>query len=191
MPVTVVNHLTLDGVMQAPADPDEDRRGGFTRGGWALPGNDHVMAEAMGRRMAGGGEGALLLGRRTYEHFASVWPNMPADNPYTESINRRVKHVVSRTLRSPLAWENARLLQGDPVKAVAALSGQTSLTILGSGGLIQSLMPYGLIDRWVLLIHPLVLGTGLRLFGDGGAPASLTLEDTTITTTGVVIATYA
>src|SRR6185295_5798546 len=144
----VVNHVTLDGVMQAPARPDEDRRGGFERGGWAAANADAVMGETMGARMTGDGE--LLLGRRTYEDMASVWPHRPADDPYAAVINTRRKHVASRTLREPLDW-NATLLDGDVAAAVAALRERTDLAILGSGELIQSLMPHGLIDEYLLL----------------------------------------
>jgi dihydrofolate reductase len=185
--LVVVNHVTLDGVMQAPARPDEDRRGGFDRGGWGAANVDAVMGEAMGARMTGDGE--LLLGRRTYEDMASVWPHRPADDPYAAVINARRKHVASRTLREPLEW-NATLLDGDVAAAVAGLRERTDLAILGSGELIQSLMPHGLIDEYLLLIHPLVFGTGRRMFPDGGAPAALRLVDTVTTGTGVIIATY-
>ena len=186
--VVVVNNVTLDGVMQAPARPDEDRRGGFTRGGWALPYNDEVMAQRMGRNMSQGG--SLLLGRRTYEDFYGVWPNR-TDNPYTEVLNNTQKYVASTTLAEPLPWQNSTLLRGDAAQAVAGLRQQPGkdLVILGSGALIHSLLPHHLIDEFVLLIHPLVLGSGHRLFPDGTA-VSLRLTDSVTTTTGVVIATY-
>ncbi len=186
--VVVVNNVTLDGVMQAPARPDEDRRGGFTRGGWALPYNDEVMAQRMGRNMSQGG--SLLLGRRTYEDFYRVWPKR-TDNPYTEVLNNTQKYVASTTLAEPLPWQNSTPLQGDAAQAVARLRQQPGkdLVILGSGALIHSLLPHHLIDEFVLLIHPLVLGSGRRLFPDGAAVA-LRLADSVTTTTGVVIATY-
>jgi dihydrofolate reductase len=186
--VVVVNNVTLDGVMQAPARPDEDRRGGFIRGGWALPYNDEVMAQRMGRNMSQGG--SLLLGRRTYEDFYRVWPSR-TDNPYTEVLNNTQKYVASTTLAEPLPWQNSTLLQGDAAQAVARLRQQPGkdLVILGSGALIHSLLPHHLIDEFVLLIHPLVLGSGHRLFPDGAAVA-LRLADSVTTTTGVVIATY-
>lgn len=188
--ITVSNSITLDGVMQAPARADEDPRGGFPFGGWALPYNDPVMGETMGRRASGGG--SLLLGRRTYEDLASVWPHMPEDNPFTRLINARRKYVASRTLTEPLAWNNSVLLQGDVVEAVAALKAQpdNDLGILGSGELVRSLLAAGLVDEFVLLIHPLVLGQGIRLFPNGGPPANFRLVDTVPTTTGVIIATY-
>jgi dihydrofolate reductase len=188
--VIVTNHVTLDGVMQSPAHPDEDRRGGFEHGGWAPPYGDSVMVEAMAEGIARGG--ALLLGRRTYEHMASFWPNAPKDNPYTEVINQRRKYVASTTLAEPLAWSNSTLLDGDAADAVARLKEQSDedLGILGSGELIRSLMRRDLIDRYVLTIHPLVLGSGRRLFTDGGAYAALELVDVKPTTTDVLIATY-
>jgi dihydrofolate reductase len=190
MELVVTNHVTLDGVMQAPMGADEDPRGGFEHGGWAAANVDEVMAGEMGKGMARGG--ALLFGRRTYEHMAAYWPHQPADNPYAKVINERRKYVASRTLDGPLAWPNATVLEGDGADAVAALKEQSadSLSVLGSGDFLQSLMRRDLVDKWVLLIHPLVLGTGLRLFPDGGAPARFRLTDSITTTTGVVIATY-
>lgn len=187
--LVVTNNLTLDGVMQAPGRPDEDVRGGFDRGGWALPFNDPVMGRKMGEGMAQ--TGALLLGRRTYEDFASVWPHR-TDNPFTEVLDNVQKYVASRTLTEPLPWMNSTLLQGDAADAVADLKQQPGpdLAILGSGELIQSLRRRNLIDEYVLLIHPLILGSGRRLFPDGTPPASLRLIDSVITTTGVLIVTY-
>ena len=187
----VVNtSLTLDGVMQAPGDPNEDRSGGFQRGGWAQPYFDQVMADAAGDGIAKGG--GIVLGRRTYEHFASVWPHMPADNQFTAVLNERQKYVASRTLKKPLDWMNSTLLTGDAADALATLKEQPGddLVILGSGELVRSLMRRNLIDEYRLLIHPLVLGSGRRLFTDGGPPATLRLVDTKTTTTGVVIANY-
>jgi dihydrofolate reductase len=191
--LVVLNNVTLDGVMQAPARPDEDRRDGFGYGGWTRPYQDAVMAERMAQGMArdrarGGG---LLLGRRTYEDFYRVWPSR-TDNPYTEVLNNTQKYLVSSTLAEPLPWQNSTLLAGDAAQAVARLKQQQpdrDLMILGSGALIRSLLPHQLIDEFVLMIHPLVLGSGQRLFPQGTAVA-LRLTDSVITTTGVVIATY-
>lgn len=186
----VVNtNLTLDGVMQSPADPDEDRRDGFEHGGWAPPYFDQVMGDAAAEGIAKGG--AMLFGRRTYEHFASFWPTQPDDSPFAAVLNNRQKYVASRTLEEPLSWSNSTLLQGDAMEAVAKLKEQPDdLVVLGSGELVQSLMRTNLVDEYVLLIHPLVLGSGRRLFTDGGSPAALRLVDTKTTTTGVVIARY-
>jgi dihydrofolate reductase len=187
--VVVVCNLSLDGVMQAPARADEDTRGGFTRGGWAAPYGDKVMAEAMGEGMAH--SGALLLGRRTYLDFYSVWPGRK-DNPYTDVLNAAQKYVASRTLDEPLPWENSTLLKGDVTDAVAGLREEPGqdLVVLGSGDLVQSLMRRGLVDEYVLLVHPLVLGTGRRLFGDGVPFGELELTHSVTTTTGVMIGTY-
>jgi dihydrofolate reductase len=186
--VIVLNHVTLDGVMQAPGRPDEDTRGGFGHGGWAIPGNDEVMGRKLGEGMARGGP--LLLGRRTYEDFYRFWPGQ-SGNPYTEALNNVLKYVASRTLTEPLPWANSILLDGDAAGAVAKLKEQPigDLTIMGSGDLIGSLMAAGLIDEYLLMIHPLVLGAGRRLFPEG-VHASLRLTDSVTTTTGVVIASY-
>jgi dihydrofolate reductase len=190
MKVVVTNFVTLDGVMQGPGHPDEDRRGGFEHGGWASPYADEVMGEAMGKGIGSGG--ALLFGRRTYEHFASVWSDGPEDSPFTAVLNERQKYVASTTLSEPLSWRNSTLLEGDAADAVERLKEQPGkdLVILGSGELIRSLMRRDLIDEYVLPIHPIVLGSGQRLFADGSAFSELRLVDVTPTTTGVVIATY-
>jgi dihydrofolate reductase len=175
--------------MQAPGRPDEDARGGFEHGGWAIAGNDDVLGRKMGEGMAK--ERALLLGRRTYEDFYGFWPNQSDDNPFTEILNKTPKYVASRTLTEPLPWANSILLCGDAANEVAELKSQPigDLMIMGSGDLIGSLMAAGLIDEYRLMIHPLVLGTGRRLFAEG-ACASLRLTDSATTTTGVVFATY-
>jgi dihydrofolate reductase len=186
--VTVVNSLTLDGVMQAPGRADEDQRGGFEHGGWAVSYHDSVMEKVMGEGMAAG-TGGLLLGRRTYADFAGFWPNR-TDNPYTEVLNNTQKYVASRTLTEPLPWRNSTLLKGDAADAVARLKQEQEqdLTVLGSGDLLRSLMRHNLVDEYVLLIHPLVLGSGRRLFSE--PVGALRLVDSVTTTTGVVIATY-
>ena len=187
--VVVFNHLTLDGVMQAPGRPDEDRRGGFEFGGWAASRTDAVLGSVAAEGMAH--KGALLLGRRTYQDFAGFWPKQE-NNPFTEALNKVEKFVASRTLEEPLPWGNSTLLKGDAADAVATLKNQRGedLTVLGSGELVQSLMRRGLVDRYLLMIHPLVLGSGRRLFTEGGPIAALRLVDSKISTTGVVIATY-
>jgi dihydrofolate reductase len=186
--LVAVENITLDGVMQAPGRPDEDVRGGFEHGGWATPYSDEVMARAMGERMGPGG--SLVLGRRTYEDFAGYWPKQK-DNPYTEVLNRVEKYVASTTLEEPLPWENSTLLEGDAVDAVDALKAESgeNLGILGSGQLVRSLMSRDLIDEFLLLIFPLVLGSGQCLFPEGTF-AKLRLVDSLTTTTGVVIGTY-
>jgi dihydrofolate reductase len=187
--VVVFTSVTLDGVMQAPGRPDEDPRGGFTHGGWASAYNDPVMGAVAAEGMAN--TGPILLGRRTYQDFHSFWPHQ-TDNPFTEVLDNSQKYVAATTLSEPLPWKNSTLLEGDAAEAVAALKRQPGkdMVVLGSGELVQALMRRTLVDQYVLLIHPLVLGSGRRLFPDGGAPATLRLVDTKTTTTGVVVATY-
>jgi dihydrofolate reductase len=187
--LTVFTSLTLDGVMQAPGRPDEDTRGGFQHGGWAQPYNDPVMGKVAAEGMAGGG--AILLGRRTYKDFAGFWPKQK-NNPFTDALNKTQKYVASKTLKEPLPWVNSTLLKGDVSKAVAKIKARPDgdLVVMGSGELVKSLMKHDLIDRYILLIHPLVLGTGRRLFADGVPLAKFKVVDTKTTTTGVVIATY-
>ncbi len=184
--VVVFTNLTLDGVMQAPGRPDEDRRGGFEHGGWATP---YAAMNSAGNTMAN--TPALLLGRRTYEDFYSFWPNQ-TNNPFTAILDNMQKYVASMTLKEPLPWINSTLLKGDATEAVARLKEELDkdLLIFGSGELVQSLMRRNLIDEYILLIHPLILGAGRRLFTDGGVPATLRLIETRTTDTGVVIATY-
>lgn len=185
--IVAFESVTLDGVMQAPGRPDEDRRGGFEHGGWAAPYADPMMWE----HMSSGGSGALLFGRRTYEDFFSVWPNQP-DNPFSPVLNATPKHVASRTLEEPLPWENSHLLEGDAVDAVAGLRQLPGgdVVVLGSGELVRTLLPHGLIDEFVLLLHPLVLGTGRRLFDEGVPATAFELVESKTTKTGVVMATY-
>jgi dihydrofolate reductase len=188
--IEVVNHITLDGVMQAPADPDEDRRGGFEHGGWASEYFDDVQGEYMGARM-GSGDGALLFGRWTYNKMADAWPRQPEDNPVRQVLERSTKYVVSRSDR-PVEWVNSELLTGDAVETVRDLKARTNgnIVILGSAELVHALLPAGLIDAMLLTIHPLVMGSGKRLFPDAGALARFELTESKPTTTGVLIARY-
>ena len=189
MRIVVINHLSLDGVMQAPGRADEDTRGGFGLGGWAIPGNDEVMGRFLGERMGRGG--GLLLGRRTYDDLLSHWNSVP-DSPFTAALNHTPKHVVSTTLSEPLPWPSSTLISGDVAAAIAELKQRPGgdLTIMGSGQLVASLAPFDLVDEYVLMIHPITLGTGRRLFPDGGVQRALRLAEAITTTTGVVIATY-
>ncbi len=185
--VVAIENLTLDGVMQAPGRADEDTRDGFEHGGWAAP--YEAMGSLMGKRT--GQTRGMLFGRRTYEDFAGFWPRQ-TDNPYTEVLDRAEKYVVSTTLEEPLPWVNSTLLRGDAATAVAELraAGDGDLVVLGSGELVRSLLPHGLVDELALLIHPLVLGSGRRLFTGDGELASLRLLSSETTDAGVVIATY-
>jgi dihydrofolate reductase len=188
--LTAVEHLTLDGVMQAPGAKDEDTRGGFEHGGWAVPDDDEVLGALMAERMRGG-PGTMLLGRLTYERFAAYWPHQK-DNPYTDALNRNQKYVASRTLEEPLQWQNSTLLKGDVVDAVTRLKDDSdNITLLGSGDLMQTLMRHRLVDQFLLLIHPHVLGSGRRLFTDASLGSLRLVDAVTTTTTGVIVATYA
>jgi dihydrofolate reductase len=186
--IVVINHLTLDGVMQAPAGPDEDPRDNFEHGGWAVPNQDEVMGRILGEGMARG-PGRLLFGRRTYEHMYSYWPNQK-DNPITDVLNNAQKFVVSATLEEPLPWMNSTLLHSDADVAEVKEREEKDIVVLGSGELLQSLMARDLVDEYRLMIHPVVLGSGRRMFRDGGPPSTLRLADSVITTKGVVMATY-
>jgi dihydrofolate reductase len=188
--ITVVNNITLDGVTQGPGRPDEDTRGGFQHGGWGIPYGDQVLGEAMGKSMAQ--SRGILLGRRTYEDFYGYWPNQ-TDNPYTEVLNQAPKYIASTTATEPLPWQNSTLLSGDLAAEVIALRDRTdgAIAVLGSGKLVRWLVEQDLVDEYVMLIYPLVLGSGTRLFAENGPRRELKLTDAVFTTTGVVIATYA
>ena len=157
--IVAVVSLTLDGVMQAPGRPDEDRRGGFEHGGWAGPYFDPVMMQTMGEGMAQGGP--MLFGRRTYEDFYKVWPGRK-DNPFTEVLDNGQKYVASRTLREPLPWQNSTLLSGDAAETVARLKQQPGkdIVVLGSGDLLQTLMRHRLVDALRALDPPAGAGIG-------------------------------
>ena len=187
--ITAILSMSMDGVIQAPGRPDEDTRGGFERGGWAVPYNDDVMAQRMGENMSS--SGAMLFGRRTYEDFYGYWPKQ-TDNPFTPYLNAATKYVVSTTLTEPLPWQNSSLLSGDPAKTVADLKSQSGpdLGVVGSARLVKSLLRESLIDQYLLLIHPLVLGQGRRLFDDRGPGVEFELVDSVTTSKGVIIATY-
>ena len=185
--VIVMNGVTLDGVMQAPARPDEDARGGFEHGGWAIPYGDEAAVAKMGERM--GEDRAFLFGRRTYEQVLATWN--ARGGPFKEALNKAQKYVASSNATTRLEWPNSTLLHGDVPAAVADLkqSSSANLVIMGSGVLIGSLMAADQIDEFLLMIAPLVLGTGRRLFA-GATQASLRLIDCTTTSTDMLIATY-
>ena len=188
--ITVVENVTLDGVMQAPGAPDEDPRGGFGYGGWGRQYTDEVGMRVAARGMAQ--DGAMLLGRLTYEQLHRAWAGRE-DNPFSAKLDSTHKYVVSTTLTDPPAWQNSTLLAGDPVGEVAALKAgarEDALAILGSGVLVRALLAADLIDELQLSVHPLVLGTGTRLFDGDGLRLPFTLTESVTTTTGVVITTY-
>jgi dihydrofolate reductase len=185
--VIVMNGLTLDGVMQSPGRPDEDTRGGFEHGGWAVPYGDQAWVAKMGERMGGGH--AFLFGRRTYEQLLESWN--ARGGPFKDALNDTHKYVASSNPAATLEWPNSTLLRGDVPAAVAELKRHTSanLVIMGSGVLISSLMAADLIDEYLLAIAPLVLGSGRRMF-DNGAQTALELVECTSTGTGVLLAVY-
>ncbi|MGH2466717.1 MAG: dihydrofolate reductase family protein [Candidatus Limnocylindrales bacterium] len=190
--IVVMNHVTLDGVMQGPGRPDEDTRGDFTHGGWASrsTGGAQAASQAMGERMAaGGGLSGWLFGRRTYEDLLATWD--ARGGPFKDSLKGTPKYVASTTLAEPLPWPNSMLLGADVVAAVRDLRARSDgvLAIMGSGVLIASLMAGDLIDEYLLMIHPLVLGTGRRLFPEGIA-ATLRLTQSVAAPDGLMIATY-
>lgn len=189
MRVVVINHLTLDGVLQGPGRPDEDTRGGFVHGGWAIPGGDSVMGEVLGSRM-GRPDGGLLLGRRSYEDMLGAWNER--GGPFKDALNSAPKYVVSRNPETRLQWPNSTLLHGDVLAALAELkrSRTGDLVIMGSGQLIRSLLPHDVIDEYLLFIHPLILGSGQRLFDHEDHRVQVRLVDSVTTTAGVLVATY-
>ncbi len=190
MRLVVINHITLDGVMQGPGRPDEDTRDGFDRGGWAEAATgspDPAVGAAMGTRMAQ--SDGPVLGRRSYEDLLASWNAQ--GGPFKDALNNAPKYVASTTLTEPLPWPNSTLLGPDVAAAVGELKARPGreLHMLGSGQLIGTLMQHDLVDEFMLLIHPLVLGKGRRLFA-GDAAATLELVEATPTTGGVVIASY-
>ena len=179
--------LTLDGVMQAPGGPEEDPSGGFEHGGWSFGYWDEQMGESMGDFM--GKPFDLVLGRKTYEIFAAHWPHSLQDG--AAELNGATKHVASTTL-TQLDWQNSRLIEGDVVAGVRALKQQDGpeLQVHGSATLLQTLIGAGLVDVFRLMIFPVVLGRGKRLFGDGTVPGGLELVSSRTASTGVIMATY-
>jgi dihydrofolate reductase len=186
-PLVVSTFLTLDGVMQAPGGPEEDTTEGFTHGGWSVGYWDEAMGQRMGEVMSRPFD--MLLGRKTYEIFAAHWPH--SDEPGAAELNSARKYVASRTLDS-VEWNNSTLLEGDVAEAVAKLKQEDGpeIQVHGSADLIQTLLEHDLVDEFRIMIFPVVLGTGKRLFADGAVPAGLTLTESAMSTTGVFMATY-
>src|SRR5260370_30771425 len=187
--LAVIEFMALDGVMQSLGSPDEDRDGGFEYGGWSAPYGDEVLGKAAGEGMAA--TTAYLFGRRTYQKMAAYWPTEPDANPIAAHLNATPKYVVTRTLTT-LGWAGSQVLGGDIAASVSDLKqhGDGTIVVLGSGVLVQALIEHDLIDEYQLFVHPLVLGTGKRLFRQTPRPIPLEPTGSTPTTTGVLLLSY-
>src|SRR5512134_174541 len=190
--IIVNEFLSLDGVAQAPGGEDEDTSGGFQHGGWSFEYFDESAQRWVleGLTSAGG----FVLGRRTYETFAAYWPNAPEEEQVlAEPLNTQPKYVASTTLTEPLAWENSTVLDGDVAAAVAALKqgDGADLQVIGSTQLVKTLIQHDLVDEFRVMIDPLLLGGGKRIFPDDGERRALRLVESEVTTTGAILASYA
>ena len=187
--LVVTEFLSLDGVMQSLGSPEEDTSGGFRHGGWSAPYFDETLGQTAGEGMKG--TTAYLFGRKTYEHMAAFWPHQPDDDPMAAHLNGNPKYVASNTLTDP-AWHGTTVLSGDVLPQVAALKqeGEGSIVVLGSGELVQALMADGLVDYFALFVHPLVIGSGKKLFRDYDDVRRLRLVSSMATGTGVVVLSY-
>lgn len=188
-PLVVTTFVTLDGVMQAPGGPGEDPSGGFSYEGWLPPFFDETMGEQMNTWFSGAQD--FLLGRTTYELFHAAWPQMISDDPVSQGLNFKKKYVASRTLDA-VEWDTAELLKGDVGDAVRALKNQDGgeLQVHGSAGLIQTLLREDLVDELRLVVFPVALGEGKRLFGDGTIPRTWRLAAHSATPSGALLLSY-
>jgi len=190
--VIVNEFMTLDGVVQAPGAADEDTTGGFEHGGWHLRYFDDISQKWVVENLTE--TGGFLFGRHTFEIFAGYWPNAPEEEQVlAQPLNTRPKYVASTTLTEPLEWQNSTVLRGDVAEAVAALKQEEGddLLVIGSTVLVQTLIEHDLVDEFRVMIDPLVVGGGKRIFRDDGAARRLRLVDSQTTTTGAILATYA
>jgi dihydrofolate reductase len=187
--LVVTTFVTMDGVMQAPGGPGEDPSGGFSYEGWLVPHFDEDMGKQMDEWFSGMQD--MLLGRTTYEIFYGSWPKMLGDDPVSQAMNFKKKYVASRTLTS-VEWETAELLQGDVGDAVRKLKAEDGgeLQVHGSAGLIQTLLKEDLVDELRLIVFPVVVGSGKRLFGEGTIPRTWKLTSSKASSTGALIASY-
>jgi dihydrofolate reductase len=184
--IIVLEFITLDGVMQAPGGPEEDTSGGFKYGGWTVPYFDEFAGQIMGEQMKQ--PNSLLLGRKTFEIFASYWPQHASDWP---GINEATKYVVSDTL-TKTEWENSIVISGYVVEEIKKLKAQDGpdLKVWGSGNFVQTLLKHDLVDELLLKIFPVTLGSGKRLFAEGTIPAAFKLTDSKVSPSGVIFANY-
>jgi dihydrofolate reductase len=181
----VTEFVTLDGVAQAPGGPDEDTESGFEFGGWQAPLIDDRSGEVIWDKARG--MDALLLGRKTYDIFAGYWPTAPEEIPFTNLLNSVPKHVASRTLADPLAWDGATVLSGDLVDAVTELKARhDAVHVIGSLDLVQSLLDARLVDQMELWIYPVVLGGGKRVFEPGVLPTAFDVAEAVSFANGTV-----
>lgn len=190
MRLIVTTFLSLDGVMQAPGGPDEDRSHGFGHGGWLVPYADQDMGRIVDDWIASAD--SFLLGRKTYEIFAAHWPHVTAENdPVATKLNSLPKYVVSKTL-DKVEWNNSTLIKGNVAEEVAKLKRRPGkeLQVHGSGELAQTLMQHDLVDEYRLWFYPVVLGSGKRLFREGSVAKALRLVSSNTTSTGVVVNSY-
>ncbi|MCK2221520.1 dihydrofolate reductase family protein [Actinomadura sp. ATCC 31491] len=189
--ISAFESVSLDGVMQGPGRADEDTRDGFRHGGWGVGYADEVTGRLAGSGMAR--TTALLFGHRSYDDLLRHWTSVAEPNPFTDSLLKQRKYVVTRDEGAELAYPNSTRLAGEAVETVARLKAEVDgvITVIGSGALVRSLHAAGLVDEYVLLVHPVVLGTGTRLFGAGdGGRTDLVLEESVTSTTGVVVTRY-
>ena len=188
----VTEWMTLDGVVQAPIDVDEDTSGGFRHGGWHRPhAGDDTFRQWMVNNLSGAA--AFLLGRRTWEQFAAYWPTSPAEvKDLAQPLNEKPKHVVTSTLHAPLSWQNSTILEGDVATAVAALKSRSNgdLVVIGSTQLVRTLLASDLVDELRLMIDPVIVGGGKRIFPGDAAMRQFRLADHHVTSTGAMIVTY-
>jgi dihydrofolate reductase len=185
----VIEFMSLDGVVQAPGDPDEDRDGGFEHGGWQRPYFDEIFVQQAGPGMST--THAQLFGRRTFEKMAAFWPTQGDDDPFAKHLNHVQKYVASRTL-TETSWGPTTILSGDVPSQVRELKEHDdgTISVLGSPGLVQTLMAHDLVDEYAIAIHPVVLGSGKKLFRDAEQVRRLELVGSVTTTTGVLMTTY-
>jgi dihydrofolate reductase len=184
--VIVLEHISLDGVIQAPGGPDEDTSGGFAYGGWIAPYSDEVLGTVLRRKMNLPFD--LLLGRKTFDIWAPFWPGHADEWP---GVNTATKYVASNTMTSH-EWQPSVFLDGDIAEKVAKLKGQPGpdLNVWGSGDLLQTLMQHDLVDAFWLMIYPITLGAGKRLFADGTIPAAFKVTESHIGSNGVIVVNY-
>ena len=185
----VIEFMSLDGVIQAPGDPEEDTEGGFRHGGWQRPYVDELLGATAAQGMAA--TDAYLFGRKTYEAMVSYWPTVSDEDPYARHLNSTPKYVASRTLEAP-TWRHSTVISGGVPEQVARLKDEPggNIAVLGSAGLVRTLIEHELVDEYFLVVFPVIIGSGKRLFGQSEEPRELTLVESAATSTGGMMLTY-